>query len=117
MPEAARHCEWSVPWLSSTTSLGGYRKGFSPAQKSSALRVPPVAAEWYNRDMMNFGKGPTLKEASPWLRDDQSRIERILTITETDSVIEGLPPFQAETRERLRQQLTSLAAPAAKPAE
>ena len=58
-----------------------------------------------------------MKEASPWLRDDQARIERILTVAETDSVIEGLPPFQEETRARIRQQLMSLAAPAPKPGE
>ena len=67
--------------------------------------------------MVDFGKGPTLKEASPWLCDDQARIDRILTITETDSVIEGLPPFQDETSERLRQRLTSLASPVPMPGE
>ena len=41
--------------------------------------------------MENFGKGPTLKEASAELRDDKLRIERILTVTETDSVIEAPP--------------------------
>lgn len=60
--------------------------------------------------MMDFGKGPVLKDASPWLRNDADRIERVLTVTETDSVIEGLPPFQEETRERIRQHLTTLAA-------
>jgi len=67
--------------------------------------------------MMDFGKGPTLKEASPWLRDDQARIERILIIAETDSVIEGLPRFEEETRELIRCRLTSLAAPAPMPVE
>ena len=50
--------------------------------------------------MDNFGKGPTLKDASPRLRDDRAAIERILTVTETNSVAEGFPPFDAETRER-----------------
>jgi hypothetical protein len=62
--------------------------------------------------MNDFGTGPTLKEGSPWLQNDQERIERILMVTETDSVIEGLPPFQEETRQQLRERLTSLARPA-----
>ena len=73
--------------------------------------------KWYNFSMNDFGRGPTLKEGSPWLQNDQERIERILTVAETDSVIEGLPPFQEETRERLRERLTSLGGPAPKPAE
>lgn len=67
--------------------------------------------------MKNFGKGPTLKEASPRLRDDQARIERILTVTEVNSVAEGLPPFDEETRERLRERLTRLSSPAREPTE
>lgn len=66
---------------------------------------------------MDFGKGPTLKEASPRLRDDQARIERILTVTEINSVAEGLPPFDDETRNRLRERLTRLASPAPEPTE
>jgi hypothetical protein len=62
--------------------------------------------------MDNFGKGPTLKEASPRLRDDQARIDRILTVTEINSVVEGLPPFDGKTRERLRAHLTRLSGPA-----
>lgn len=65
--------------------------------------------------MTDFGKGPTLKEASPWLRNNDARIEQILTVTEINSVVEGLPPFQAETRERIRQRLTDLAAPSPGP--
>ena len=67
--------------------------------------------------MTEFGKGPTLKEGSPWLRNDRERIDRILTVAETDSVIEGLPPFREETRERLRQRLTSLNGHGPEPAE
>jgi hypothetical protein len=67
--------------------------------------------------MKNFGKGPTLKETSPRLRDDQARVERILTVTEVNSVAEGLPPFDEETRERLRERLTRLSARAPKPTE
>lgn len=61
--------------------------------------------------MMHFGAGPTLKQVSPHLRDHRARIDRILTITETDSVIEGLPPMQEETRQRIRRRLTELAEP------
>ena len=67
--------------------------------------------------MKSFGKGSTLKDASPYLRDDKSRVEQILTIVETDSVIEGLPPFDEETRQRLRQQLNGCPAPSPAPAE
>jgi hypothetical protein len=67
--------------------------------------------------MKNFGKGPTLKDASPRLRDDQARIERILTVTEINSVAEGLPPFDEATRARLRAELTRLAGLAPGPTE
>ena len=65
--------------------------------------------------MTDFGKGPTLKEASPWLRDNDARIEQILTVTEINSVVEGLPPFQDETRERIRRRLTDRCVPSPRP--
>ena len=65
--------------------------------------------------MTNFGKGPTLKEASLWLRDNDARIEQILAVTEINSVVEGLPPFQDETRERIRRRLTDLSVPSPRP--
>lgn len=43
--------------------------------------------------MTDFGKGPTLEQASAWLRDEAERIDRILDVTERNSVIEGLPPL------------------------
>ena len=58
--------------------------------------------------MTDFGKGPTLKDGSPWLKDDKARIDRILVVAEADSVIEGLPPLRGQARERLRQRLASL---------
>jgi hypothetical protein len=67
--------------------------------------------------MKIFGKGPILKDASPYLREDDSRIERILTVAETDSVIEGLPPFDEDRRNRLRQQLKDRAGRSPVPAE
>lgn len=61
--------------------------------------------------MNNFGSGKSLKEASPHLRDDAERHVRILDVTERDSVIEGLPPFSEETREKLRKQLQRITTP------
>ena len=52
-----------------------------------------------------------MKEASPRLRDDAARIERILTVTEVNSVAEGLPPFSEETRTQLRERLSLLSSP------
>jgi hypothetical protein len=65
--------------------------------------------------MTDFGKGPTLKEASPWLRDSAARIEQILAVTEINSVLEGLPPFQDETRARIRRRHTDLCVPSPRP--
>jgi len=48
-------------------------------------------------------------ETCPYLRDPAERIERILAVTEINSVIEGLPPFGPESRERLRRQLEAMA--------
>jgi hypothetical protein len=67
--------------------------------------------------MNSFGKGPTLKEACPWLRDDDTRRESIVDVTERDSVIEGLPPFQEETRQQILRQLEAISAPPQAPAE
>ena len=65
--------------------------------------------------MKTFGSGPLLKESCRWLRDDAERHKRILDVTERDSVIEGLPPFQEETRERLLEQLVAMTEPAEGP--
>lgn len=66
---------------------------------------------------MDFGTGPTLKEACPWLRNDAERWERILDVAERDSVIEGLPPFTEEMRERLRKRLAAISARPPAPVE
>ena len=63
------------------------------------------------------GKGPILKEACPWLRDDANRRQRILDVTERNSVIEGLPPFGQETRERILAELEAMSEPAPTPGE
>ncbi len=60
--------------------------------------------------MKEFGTGKTLREASPFLRDDVQRHELILEVVERNSVIEGLPPFTAEFRNQLRQQLKAMVA-------
>lgn len=66
---------------------------------------------------IDFGTGPTLKEACSWLRDDRTRIELILDVAERNSVIEGLPPFQEEFRRRLKDQLLALASQQPKTSE
>ena len=58
--------------------------------------------------MIDFGKGPTLREACPWLQNDEERIRPILDVTERDSVIEGLPPFTEETRRRIAERLREM---------
>jgi hypothetical protein len=58
--------------------------------------------------MVNFGTGPSLKDFCPWLRDDAERLRRILDVTERDSVIEGLPPFDDEARRRIAEQITAI---------
>ena len=67
--------------------------------------------------MTDFGKGPTLKEACPWLRDDAERRARILDVTERNSVIEGLPRFSEDIRRRILKDLESLSAPGEAPPE
>lgn len=66
--------------------------------------------------MTEFGSGPTLQQACPWLQEAGARHQRILEVTERDSVIEGLPPFRAETRARILkrlQEFSESASPAA----
>ena len=63
---------------------------------------------WYNWGMKNFGTGPTLRDASPWLQNATERHAGILDVAERNSVIEGLPPLQAETRRRLMAQLAAM---------
>jgi hypothetical protein len=66
---------------------------------------------------LELGNGPTLKELAPWLKDEALRHECILDVTERDSVIEGLPPLQAETRRRILAQLQAIAERPVTPAE
>lgn len=61
---------------------------------------------------MNFpGKGPTLIEHSPYLRDPVERAEQILDAAERNSVNEGLPPFTEDFRQCLRDQLLDTSTP------
>ena len=55
--------------------------------------------------MNDFGKGPTLEEGCPSLRDEDQRVARILDVVDRNSVIEGFPPLEEGTRERLRARL------------
>lgn len=66
--------------------------------------------------MEKIGTGPTLAESSPWLRDTAERHRRILDVAERNSVIEGLPPFTNETRERIAEHLRRITPPAPAPA-
>jgi hypothetical protein len=66
--------------------------------------------------MTDFGKGPTLEQANPWLHDEAERVDRILDVAERNSVIEGLPPFSEEMREKLRAELTGVYRPGRAPA-
>lgn len=59
---------------------------------------------------MNFGTGASLKDVSPWLRDQAERHARILRVTECNSVIEGLPSFDDDTRARIAAELSAIAA-------
>ena len=59
--------------------------------------------------MKDFGTGPTLRESCAWLRNDAERHARILDVAERDSVIEGLPPFQEETRHKILERLRATA--------
>ena len=77
------------------------------AQVAKKVELARWTGKWYNSGMTYFGRGPTLAQANPWLRNDVERIERILDVTERNSVIEGLPPLSKETRERLRRELTA----------
>jgi hypothetical protein len=61
--------------------------------------------------MIEFGKGPTLRESCPWMQDDEERWNRILDAVERNSVIEGLPPFSQETRRRLLEELKRISPP------
>jgi len=47
---------------------------------------------------MTFGTGVSLRQFSPYLRNDAARHERILMCVERNSVIEGLPRFTTSTR-------------------
>jgi coenzyme F420-reducing hydrogenase gamma subunit len=51
------------------------------------------------------GSGPSLIDATPWLRDAADRHRQILDVVERDSVIEGLPPFTEAVRQMILARL------------
>lgn len=77
-------------------------------------------AACYNTGMADIrpeSRSPTLAEANPWIRDADARHERFLDVAERNSVIEGLPPFSAEFREELKNQLKKSASRGRAPRE
>lgn len=71
----------------------------------------PTHGMCYNLRMaVDFNNVTPLISALPWLRDDQTRHEVILEVTERDSVIEGLPSFDAADRARILARLQLIAA-------
>lgn len=54
------------------------------------------------------GTGPTLRDASPYLRDDAECISRILDVAERNSMIEGLPAFDEALRQSIRRDLAAI---------
>lgn len=54
------------------------------------------------------GTGPTLRDSSPYLRDDAECIARILDVTERNSMIEGLPAFNEALRLTIRGELEAI---------
>jgi len=56
--------------------------------------------------VMTFGKGLTLRQYSPFLRDKKERARRIVDAAERNSVIEGLPRFGKERKEHFMKKLT-----------
>lgn len=64
---------------------------------------------WYTYRMNPIpGIGPTLREASPYLRDDAQCIARILDVAERNSMIEGLPAFDEALRQSIRRDLEAI---------
>jgi hypothetical protein len=59
---------------------------------------------------IDFGSGPSLKDAYARLRNDSERHARILRVAECNSIIEGLPPFSDETRACIAAELKAIAA-------
>ena len=54
------------------------------------------------------GTGPSLRESSPYLRDESQCIARILDVAERNSMIEGLPAFDEPLRQAIRHDLQAI---------
>ena len=59
---------------------------------------------------MTFGTGKPLRQLLPILRDAKKRKLLILDRVERDSVIEGLPRFNAEIRTACSQEIDTISA-------
>jgi hypothetical protein len=59
---------------------------------------------------MTFGSGQPLRQFSPHLRDPKECKEIILDRTERNSVIEGLPRFDAKIRKACEERIDATAA-------
>jgi hypothetical protein len=77
-------------------------------QHGEEAEVFAARKPYWNCGMNSFGNGPTLREACAWLRDDAERQARILDVTERNSVIEGLPPFDENVRQEILEELRSI---------
>ncbi len=58
---------------------------------------------------MTFGKGISLRQFSPTLRQDAKRHQIILQTVEIDSVIEGLPRFTKTTKKECLEEIRKVA--------
>ncbi|MDD4319350.1 MAG: hypothetical protein PHW10_03435 [Candidatus Peribacteraceae bacterium] len=59
---------------------------------------------------MTFGKGTLLRQHSPYLRKASDRHARILDVAERNSVIEGLPKFSRQMKQKVSRKLKRLSA-------
>lgn len=91
IPEAVIIEVWLREAMSndSKTCIGSDRS-CSPIVQQSTISCYTVT--------MTFGTGVSLRQFSPYLRNDAARHQMILDRVERDSVIEGLPKFTKESR-------------------
>jgi hypothetical protein len=54
---------------------------------------------------MVFGKGKTLRQHSPYLRNSSERAKRIIDAAERNNMIEGLPKFTKKQRVTLSRKI------------
>lgn len=78
--------------------------GLSPSTEWSINRIESASQTCYARHVTN----PKGIDGHPLLGDEAELIERVLDVSERDSVIEGLPEFSAEFKNKLREELITL---------